>query len=166
MHFQLADISTKKCQGIIEDVSVKWLDLYYLVDVVLLDTDEIPFILERPFLGTSYAVIHCGSNKMEFSFRDHKTDLNISKYMSATLYGCEVEEACIADSLVTTKVHTQYHEFLLQQFITYSRSYFDLEDFIDEVNKMLESVHLPECGNHFSETCWVTLGQKCRRRCI
>ena len=49
------------------------------------------------------------------------------------------------ESLATEMVHTQYPEDPLQQFLSYSGSDFDLEESINAVNVLLESVPLPDC---------------------
>ena len=84
----LADRSVKIPRGIIEDVLVQVDNFYYLVDIVVLDTDPfvkeanyVPIILGRPFLATSNAIINCRNRLMQLTFGNMTLELNIF-YMS------------------------------------------------------------------------------------
>ncbi|XP_039140517.1 uncharacterized protein LOC120277734 [Dioscorea cayenensis subsp. rotundata] len=60
MTLQLADRSTRRLRGIIEDVLVKVDKFIFLVDFIILDVDdkvEVTLILGWPFLATSKALI-------------------------------------------------------------------------------------------------------------
>ena len=60
MTLQLADRTTKKPVGIVEDVLVKTKKFIFPVDFVILDfaeDEEVPLILGMPFLYTSKALI-------------------------------------------------------------------------------------------------------------
>ena len=61
-----ADRSIKIPKGTVEDVLIQVDKFYYPVDFVVLDTEPaatranyVPFILRRPFLATSNAIINC-----------------------------------------------------------------------------------------------------------
>ena len=57
---QMADRSIKHLWGVIEDVLVKVDKFIFPADFIILDMEEdenIPIILERPFLGTGRALI-------------------------------------------------------------------------------------------------------------
>lgn len=97
---QLADRSTRRCRGIVEDVIVKCVDFYYPVDFVLLDTNEtpdtVPIILGRPFLATADAIISCHSGNMQLAFRAHTRAINIYKSMEKD---SSVANVCCIDSM-------------------------------------------------------------------
>ena len=80
----LADRSIKIPKGIVEDVLVKVDKFYYLVDLVVLDTEPIaigpnhvPIILGRPFLATSNVIINCRNGVMQLTFGNMTLKLNI-----------------------------------------------------------------------------------------
>ena len=80
----LADRSVKIPKGIVEDVLVKVDKFYYPVDFVVLDTElvaeginQVPIILERPFLATSNAIINCRNGVMKLTFGNMTLELNI-----------------------------------------------------------------------------------------
>jgi hypothetical protein len=81
---QLADRSTKKPRGIIEDVIIQVDNFYFPVDFIVLDTEPvanptkmIPVILGRPFLATANANINCRTGIMKIRFGNLKVKLNI-----------------------------------------------------------------------------------------
>lgn len=72
---QLADRSVKVPRGIVEDDLVQVDKFYFPMDFIVLDTlphqgsqPPIPFILGRPFLATSNAIINCRNGVMKLSF--------------------------------------------------------------------------------------------------
>nr|CAN66501.1 hypothetical protein VITISV_004585 [Vitis vinifera] len=80
----LANRSVKFPRRIIEDVLIKIDNFYYLVDFVLLDTEQgtsglnhVPIILGRPFLATANALINCRSGVMQLTFGNMSIELNI-----------------------------------------------------------------------------------------
>ena len=80
----LADRSVKIPKGTVEDVLVQVDKFYYLVDVVVLDTElvvvgpnYVPIILRRPFLATSNAIINCRNGVMLLTFGNMTLELNI-----------------------------------------------------------------------------------------
>ena len=80
----LADRSVKIPKGIVEDVLVKIDKFYYLVDFVVLDTEQssnepnhVPIILGRPFLATANAIINFRNGIMQLTFGDMTLELNI-----------------------------------------------------------------------------------------
>ena len=71
-------------KGIVEDILVKIDKFYYPVDFVVLDTEpveegtnQVPFILRRPFLATSNAIINCQNGVMQLTFGNMTLELNI-----------------------------------------------------------------------------------------
>ncbi|XP_010548870.1 PREDICTED: uncharacterized protein LOC104820201 [Tarenaya hassleriana] len=73
MILQLADRSTKRPAGILEDMPLKVGDYYIPVDFVVLDMDadsSMPIILGRPFLNTADVVIHVRADRLTMSIGD------------------------------------------------------------------------------------------------
>ena len=54
-------------------------------------------------------------------------------------------------TLVNTMVHTQYPKDSLQQFLSYSGSEFDIDQSIDKINALLDSIPLPAIVNESNE---------------
>ena len=84
MVLQLADWSIKISRGIVEDVLIQVDKFYFPVDFVVIDTQPIhdsrkyiPIILDRPFLATADAHIHCRTGNMQLSFGNMTMELNI-----------------------------------------------------------------------------------------
>jgi hypothetical protein len=80
----LADKSTKKPQGIIDDVIIRVDNFYFPIDFITLDTKlvanptkMIPVILGRPFLTTANENINYLTGIMKIRFRSMKVKLNI-----------------------------------------------------------------------------------------
>ncbi|XP_034674342.1 uncharacterized protein LOC117905554 [Vitis riparia] len=93
----LADRSVKLPKGIIEDVLIQIDNFYYLVDFVVLDTEQrtsglnhVPIILGRPFLATSNALINCRSGVMQLTFGNMTIELNI--FHSCKKHGTKEEQ--------------------------------------------------------------------------
>jgi len=81
---QLAYRSTKKRQGIIDDIIIRVDNFYFLVDFIILDTEPvanptkiIPVILGGPFLAKANANINCRTGIMRIRFGNMKVKLNI-----------------------------------------------------------------------------------------
>ena len=103
----LADRLVKIPNGIIEDVLVKVDKFYYPVDFMVLDTEpvakginQVPIILERPFLATSNAIINCWNGVMQLTFGNMTLELNIfhlsNKLKSIEDEEQEVDEVCMS----------------------------------------------------------------------
>ena len=102
----LADRSVKIPKGIVEDVLVKVDKFYYPVDFIVLDTEpvaegtnQVPIILEKPFLATSNAIINCWNGVMQLTFGNMTLELNIfhigSKHKSGEEQEQESDEVCL-----------------------------------------------------------------------
>jgi hypothetical protein len=80
---QLADRSTIKPRGIVEDVLVRVKDCLFAVDFLVLDIEVpealkfAPIILGRPFLATARANIDCDSGKMKIMCGGESVTLDI-----------------------------------------------------------------------------------------
>ena len=81
----LADRSIKIPKGTVEDVLIQVDKFYYLVDFVVLDTEQVavganhvPIILGRPFLATSNAIINSWNGVIQLTFVNMTLELNIT----------------------------------------------------------------------------------------
>lgn len=81
---QLADRSTIKPRGVIEDVLVQIDKIYYPIDFLVVDVktnvsvaSKIPIILGRPFLATANALINCRNGLMKLFFGNMTLEVNI-----------------------------------------------------------------------------------------
>ncbi|XP_010555966.1 PREDICTED: uncharacterized protein LOC104825339 [Tarenaya hassleriana] len=82
MILQLADRSTKRPAGILEDMPVKVGDYYIPVDFVVLDMDvdsSMPIILGRPFLNTADVVIHVRAGRLTMSIGDETIEFMLNQ---------------------------------------------------------------------------------------
>ncbi|XP_010525580.1 PREDICTED: uncharacterized protein LOC104803350 [Tarenaya hassleriana] len=73
MILHLADSSTKRPAGILEDMPLKVGNYYIPVDFVVLDMDadsSMPIILGRPFLNTADVIIHVRAGRLTMSIGD------------------------------------------------------------------------------------------------
>ena len=72
---QMADQSIRFPEGIAKHIMVRIQDHYVPTDFMILDMGEeeeeedIPIILERPFLNTTNAIINVGSRQVHFQYR-------------------------------------------------------------------------------------------------
>ncbi|XP_010532373.1 PREDICTED: uncharacterized protein LOC104808395 [Tarenaya hassleriana] len=81
MILQLADRSTKRPAGILEDMPLKVGDYYIPVDFVVLDMDadsSMPIILGRPFLNTADVVIHVRAGRLTMSIGDETIEFMLN----------------------------------------------------------------------------------------
>ncbi|XP_010556038.1 PREDICTED: uncharacterized protein LOC104825416, partial [Tarenaya hassleriana] len=82
MILQLADRSTKRPAGILEDMPLKVGDYYIPVDFVVLDMDadsSMPIILGRPFLNTADVVIHVRAGRLTMSIGDETIEFMLNQ---------------------------------------------------------------------------------------
>nr|XP_011459774.1 PREDICTED: uncharacterized protein LOC105350087 [Fragaria vesca subsp. vesca] len=149
---QLADRSMKYPRGIVEDVLVQVDKFYFVVDFIILDTqpisnlsDEIPFILGRPFLATCDA--NSRSGMMTISFGNMTLDLNIFSISKQPLENDEVGEVNLIDNLVTDTFHQSSIKDPLEACLVHFGADFDFDKSIEEVNALLDSVPLIDSAN-------------------
>ncbi|XP_074298557.1 uncharacterized protein LOC141629456 [Silene latifolia] len=86
MTHQMADHSTKKPLGVLEDVPVRVGKFFIPVDFVIVDMTEdahIPIILGRPFLHTAGAVIDVKNGMVTLKVGDERITFNLIKVMKA-----------------------------------------------------------------------------------
>ncbi|XP_010546414.1 PREDICTED: uncharacterized protein LOC104818494 [Tarenaya hassleriana] len=82
MILQLADRSTKRPAGILEDMPLKVDDYYIPVDFVVLDMDadsSMPIILGRPFLNTADVVIYVKAGRLTMSIGDETIEFMLNQ---------------------------------------------------------------------------------------
>ncbi|XP_050920323.1 uncharacterized protein LOC127137961 [Lathyrus oleraceus] len=86
MSLQLADRFVKYPIGILEDIPVRLSQLYIPTDFVVMDIkedEEIPILLDRPFLSMAEAIIYVKRRKMNFEVGDEKVEFILSKFLMA-----------------------------------------------------------------------------------
>jgi hypothetical protein len=79
----MVDQSIWFLEGIAKDIMVKIQDHYVPIDFMVLnmvEEDDSPIILERPFLNTTNAVIYVGSGKIHFQFPGEKVRCCFNNY--------------------------------------------------------------------------------------
>ncbi|XP_048229292.1 uncharacterized protein LOC125369922 [Ricinus communis] len=84
MSIQLVDRSVKHPRGIVENVLVKVDKFIFPVDFVILDMDgenSVAFILGRPFLATSRAIIDVYDGKLELRVGDETVTFDLNNSM-------------------------------------------------------------------------------------
>jgi hypothetical protein len=75
VYVQLADQSTRYLEGVATDLLVKVRSAYVPADFVILDmvnAEDTPLILGRPFLNTAHACIYVASGQIQFHFARRK----------------------------------------------------------------------------------------------
>ncbi|XP_022859339.1 uncharacterized protein LOC111380103 [Olea europaea var. sylvestris] len=109
---QLADRSTIRIRGVVEDVLVQIDKFCYLVDFLVLDLNEdvnvnskIPIILGRPFLPTANALINCRNGLMKLSFGNMTLNVNIFHIMKQPEKDDECHQLYMIDVLIEKEVH-------------------------------------------------------------
>ena len=90
-----------------KDVLVQVDKFYFPVDFVVLDTQTVvnqgtqfPVILDRPFLATANAIIHCRGGLMTLSFGNMTVNLNIFNIIKGMGDEEDVCEVNMVDSMV------------------------------------------------------------------
>ena len=114
MELKIADRSTMKLVGFVEDIPVKIEGIYIPTDFVVVDIeedDDVPIILGRPFLATAGALIDVKLGRIVFQVSDKMVGFELENVMKGpALYSCcmlndhVVKERFIASS-------TQYDIF-------------------------------------------------------
>jgi hypothetical protein len=105
---KLADRSTMKLVGYVEDVPVKIEGTYIPTDFVVIDIeedDDVPIILGRPFLATAGALVDVKFGRIVFQVSDKMIGFELEGFMKGpSLYSCcmlkyhDVKERFIASS--------------------------------------------------------------------
>ena len=138
---QLADRSTRRPMGIVEDVLIQIEQFYFPVDFIILETEsvpnpdrQIPVILGRPFLATSNAIINCRSGQLRLSFGHLTIELNIFNMNNQSR---DYEEIDMVQTIENDKSSdtTEAWNACLNHF----NFDFDEFEYITELNNMLDS---------------------------
>ncbi|XP_059451036.1 uncharacterized protein LOC132181822 [Corylus avellana] len=144
---QLADRSVKKPREIIEDVIIRVDKFYFLVDFIVLNTKPvpnpdklIPIILGCPFLAMANACMNCRTGVMQISFRNIKVRLNIFNAFQHPpdeneCFFLDIVEETIEDSLLCLLAKDRLEACLTH----FSRDEFDTQQYVDEVNTLLDN---------------------------
>jgi hypothetical protein len=108
IELKLADRSTMKPIGFVEDIPVKIEGIYIPTDFLVIDIEEdedIPIILGRPFLATAGALIDVKLGRIVFQVSDTMVGFELENVMKGpALYSCcmikdhNVKERFIASS--------------------------------------------------------------------
>jgi hypothetical protein len=108
IELKLADRSTMKLVGFVEDILVKIEGVYIPTDFVVLDIeedDDVPIILGRPFLATAGALVDVKNGRIVFQVSDKMVGFELENVMKGpALYSCcmlkdhDVKERFIASS--------------------------------------------------------------------
>ena len=81
MTLQMADITLAHPKGILEDVLIKVGKLIFLVDFVVIDTEEdkqVPLLLGRPFLAIEASLIDMKKGKLTLRVRNEAVHFNLN----------------------------------------------------------------------------------------
>ncbi|XP_031253758.1 uncharacterized protein LOC116111755 [Pistacia vera] len=100
MSLQLADRSTKRPKGIVEDILLKVEKFIFPVDFVVLDMKEdweVPLILGHPFLATTRALIDMQQGKLILRLSDDEIMFDVHKAMK-NLIAFYIESCFHSDS--------------------------------------------------------------------
>ena len=87
IELSLANGSTRRPHGVVEDVIVKLGNCYFLVDFIIVDMKstkdfiDSPIILGRPFLATAKVITDWGKGEVIFQVRDSTMKVSINKLM-------------------------------------------------------------------------------------
>ncbi|XP_075084853.1 uncharacterized protein LOC142168092 [Nicotiana tabacum] len=98
MLLQLVDRTVKKPTGILDDVLVQVGKFVFPADFVILDCqvdEEIPIILERPFLATGRALINCEIGELKMRLNNKEIIFNVQQSMRrpSEFANCSLVEA-------------------------------------------------------------------------
>ncbi|XP_076934053.1 uncharacterized protein LOC143600177 [Bidens hawaiensis] len=123
MSIQLAYCSIKYPRGIVENMLVKIDKFVFLVDFVILDTDEdknVPLIIGRPFLATDRALYDVCTGKLTLRVNDEQVTFDIGKsiqhpqHHDDSLYCIDVIDSVVSchvrDSAISNALDTQILE--------------------------------------------------------
>ncbi|XP_010529076.1 PREDICTED: uncharacterized protein LOC104806052 [Tarenaya hassleriana] len=110
MILQLADRSTKRPIGILEDMPLKVGDYYIPVDFVVLDMDadsSMSIILGHPFLNTADVVIHVRAGRLTMSIGDETIEFMLNQNDNPDE---SVKSICLVYKLKTPKNQDHRHK--------------------------------------------------------
>ncbi|XP_022897799.1 uncharacterized protein LOC111411505 [Olea europaea var. sylvestris] len=121
---QLADRSTIRPRGVVEDVLVQVDKVYYPVDFLVLDVkvevdinSKIPILLGRPFLATANTLINCRNCLMKLTFGNMTLEVNIFHITKQPTEEDECHQTYMIDALTQEKAPTTIDYDPLNSFI-------------------------------------------------
>ncbi|XP_022880884.1 uncharacterized protein LOC111398184 [Olea europaea var. sylvestris] len=122
---QLADQSTIRPKGVVEDLLVQVDKFHYPIDFSILDikvdvnvNSKILIILGRSFLATANALINCMNGLMKLSFGNITLDINIFHIMKQPEEDDEYHQTFMIDVLVQEEVPTIIDPDPLNSFLS------------------------------------------------
>jgi hypothetical protein len=128
--FLLTDRSVKVPRGIIKDVLVQVDKFIYPVNFIVLDTQPVeacnsfPFILGRPFLATSNALINCRNGLMKLSFGNMTLEMNIFNICKQPGDDNDLQEVDFIEKLVHDQFQTTSNETKIDEYDDLQMVYF------------------------------------------
>jgi len=122
-------------------------EFYFHADFIILDTELVtnpnshsPVILERPFLTITDAVIRYRNGVMTLSFGSMIVEVNIFHTSSQPLVMDDYEEVNMIDISISHTFEEFYYEDPLEKCLAHFGQKFDIEESIEEVNALLDSI--------------------------
>lgn len=128
MVLQLADESTIRPGGVIEDVLVQVDKFYYPIDFLVLDAkvkvnvdSKIPIILGRPFLATANALINYKNGLIKLSFGNMTLEVNIFHVTKQPREEDESHQTYMIDALMQEEASAKIDYDPLNSFLMNSK---------------------------------------------
>ncbi|XP_073526517.1 uncharacterized protein [Phyllobates terribilis] len=154
MTLLMADRSTTRPVGILEDIPIQIGKFYIPVDFIVLDIpadSPIPIIVGRPFLATAGALIDVKQGVLSFNIGEEKMEFNLPKVVKQPsfeddVYSLDVVEKATQESLMAILIDDPL-EYCLIESVTGA----DNLELLDDVLLEFES------GNEVHETVFETL---------
>ena len=114
MILKLADRSTIRIVGFVEDIPIKIEWIYIPADFVVVDIpkdSDVPIILGRPFLATAGAIVDVKNGRIVFQVRDEMVGFELENVMKGpALYSlCTIPDHDVKDHFLAPS--TQYDLF-------------------------------------------------------
>ena len=101
MTLYMADRSTTRPVGILEDIPIQIGKFYIPVDFIVLDIEAdfpVPIILGRPFLATAGTLIDVKQGVLSFTIGDEKIEFNFSKAIKQPAFEDDVSRLDVVDN--------------------------------------------------------------------
>src|SRR3954469_21219540 len=132
---QLADRSTVRPRGILEDVLIKVQHLIFPIDLVVLDTKDddlgVPLILGRSFLRTARTIIDVYEGKLTLRIGDDSVEFNFKNEMK---YPPEADD-CLNISTEDDFFDDLSEEYVIPSFEKYTENIISKEEENEELSK-------------------------------
>ena len=130
---QLADRSTTRPKGIVEDVLVKVDKFLFPVDFVVLDMEEdekVPIILGRPFLATAGVVMDVQKGEITLKMGDEKMTISMYQAKGHPTGVNECQSLKVVNLGVQENLDDPSHSTFLEhsKFYCFDNPLYDLDD--------------------------------------